>query len=166
MRKIVTLVILTFMSSCVEKNHQEISSKQNQNKLDTLRFLENMRFDSRLDFEWDKYTPDSLIPRETWVKVDVKGIKELINILKHSNLFLVSKDSLLEVQKVTNNQFRIKVNKDYSGFRPSHGGECLTIESIIQPKEGYLFEFYWLKKGIIYPSSTNLMLHYLPIEEN
>lgn len=165
MKAIQILVCFIIFYSCTLKKHQDLSSEKQKSKLDTLRFPENMIPNARLDFKWDKYTLDSLIPRGIWVKLKVTGNNEISKIVNHSNLYLKSKDTLLEVQKISNSEFKIKVSKNYSGFIPNHGGECLVIESYIQPKKGYAFQSYWLDKVIVYPSWTNLFLHYLPIEE-
>lgn len=165
LKKIIVFICLTILCSCTEKKHRDLSDQKEQNKIDTLRFPEKIRDKARLDFKWDKYTPDSLIPRGVWVDLRVNGINEMSKIIMHSNLSLKSKDTLLEVKKISNSEFKIRISKDYSGYLPSHGGECLILESYIQPKKDYLFESYWLEKGIVYPSWTNLFLHYLPIEE-
>lgn len=165
MTKIIAFVSFVLLVSCTEHNGRELIKKNEPNRLDTLRFTENMRTESRLEFTWDKFTIDSLIPRETWVKINVKGFGVMSNILEHSNLFLESVDSTFHIQKISNNEFRIFIKKNYSGYEPAHGGECLTMDSYVQPKKGYILESYWLKKGIIFPSKTSVFMHYLPIEE-
>ena len=165
MTKFIAFVCLISLVSCTEHNGRELIRKNEKNQLDTLRFSENMRNESRLDFTWDKLTIDSPITRETWVKIKIKGINGMSDIVNHSNLFLKSEDTLLEVQKISNSEFKIKVYKEYSGYKPSHGGKCIIVASYIQPKKGYIFESYWLDKGITYPSWTKLFLHYVPIEE-
>lgn len=161
------IAFLSFISlvSCTEHNDRELIKKNELNDLDTLRFAENMIADSRLDFTWDELTIGSAIPRETWVNIKVKGINGMSNILEHSNLFLESEDTTFLIQKISKNEFNLFVKNKYSGYKPDHGGECLTMYSLVQPKKGYIFESYFLNKGITYPTKTRILIHYLPIEE-
>ena len=165
MMKFIIFIGFITLISCKNQNTSDQNEINKVNQFDTLYFTEDVIMDSGLKFKPDTSTVDSLIPRNTWVKIDVQGLGAMKNILKHSKLFLMSEDSNFHIQKVSDDLFKIFIEKEYSGFEPPHGGECLTMDSYIQPKKGYIFESYWLEKGIVYPSKTKVMRHYQSIEK-
>lgn len=112
MTKFLAFLCFIIFISCSENNSRELSIQNETYHSDTLRFNEDMRLDSRLDFTWDKFTIDSLIPRETWVKLNIKGIGVMTKILEHSNLFFDSDDSACQIKKISNNEFRVFVQKN------------------------------------------------------
>jgi hypothetical protein len=159
------IVILTsFSSSCTDEKTRSGIGDNKPKILDTLRFTEEMRGNSGLGFKFHFKAFFDDFSRNNWVPFSVYGKGEMINILKHSNLFVQSEDSTIHIRKVSGFNFEIMVDSNFNGCYPLYDEKIISYSPIIQPHKGYIFDSYWLDKPISYPDKTRISINHLKIE--
>ncbi|MES2555590.1 MAG: hypothetical protein V4604_05525 [Bacteroidota bacterium] len=159
------LLVLMIIYSCNNSDKNNTIQENNTDAPDTLYYSENMRGEAGFTCKYDTLTVNNNIPRNSWVTMSVKGKGAMIDILKHSNIFIESDDTNFRVRKTGNTQFEIFISSKYSGYFPPHGGEYVSLFPVIQPHKDYVYKAY-SGKPIVYPDRTRVMMLYEPIEEN
>jgi hypothetical protein len=118
MFRIQIIFLLIFLASCTEKKNT-ISSKKN--KIDTLYILEKMNGDIDFSYTFDSLNKDKFLPRNHWISVNVKGLGEMVKILKHADLYLESTDSNFIIRRLSNYDYKFYVRNSYVGYIPNSG---------------------------------------------
>lgn len=161
--------IVGILLSCKDSKPIDLSSIDIENQLDTLYLNEDMIGQFGFKIRFDSLTVNKHIPRNVWVDVSIEGEDTMVYVLKHANLFLTSKDSNFQIQRISSNNYKFYINNDYHGYIPNggpvEGQECLEIYPVIQPYRGYALSTYWLDQPIIHPDKTNVMVLYETLEE-
>jgi hypothetical protein len=169
MGKLILPIALVFLFSCNETSKNEPLNYNEKNEFDTLYINEDMRGNYGFNLKFDSLTNEKHIPRNVWIKVCVEGRDTMFHILKHADLYLTSRDSNFQIQRITKNEYKFFVNNNYQGYIPNGGPvkeqECLEIYPNIQPNEGYVLSTYWLDNPIKYPKKTNVLVMYQTLQE-
>lgn len=162
------LAIVGILFSCKDSKQKEFVRIDSDNHLDTLYLNEDMIGQFGFKLTYDSLTVNKQIPRNLWVDVSVKGEDTMVYVLKHANLFLTSRDSNFQIERISNQQFKFLINDSYHGYvradEPIRGG-YLEVYPVIQPHKGYILLTYWLDQPITYPEKTEVMMLYEPLEE-
>jgi len=159
------ILMIIFLSSCSEKNKSTSISK---NKIDTLYITEEMRGNFDLSYKFDSLDKNKFIPRNKWILVQVKGVGEMVKILKHSDLYLESTDSNFIIQRISNFEYKFYVRNSYVGYIPNGGPiaeqECIEIYPYITPHKGYILDAYWQDKPIAFSEKTMVLRNLFGLE--
>ncbi|MBI1836575.1 MAG: hypothetical protein HYR91_04850 [Flavobacteriia bacterium] len=153
------LLLILLIESCSSKIKKCGNKSDNQLIInnDTLTVSKGFGKPGNLSIDWVNDAYDNAYPFNTWVEWRTKWKEEYIELLVHSDVFMVSPDSNVHIRNFNDTIFYVKVDSTYQGRKYINNRNQLSIDPSIRPHKGYVFEAYWLSEPVSYPQSTIIL---------